>query len=151
MEPATTRGDETPKKGRLEILGAICDDNALWLAVKNRQLASFPSLLQQGVPMTARVLHAILESCTKQGSEFLDAWLREGGSVDGSLEAVQCLLAHGADVLAPSWSGLSALQAAQMCQRQDIVNELRKHIDQLSGQGDLPGPSAISEDSRLVG
>lgn len=77
------RGDETPKKERLEIFGAISDDNALWLAVQNRQLASFSSLLQQGVPMTARMLHAILESYTNQGSKFLEAWLREDGSVDG--------------------------------------------------------------------
>lgn len=61
---------------------------------------------------------------------------------DGSLEAVQCLLAHGADVLAPSWSGLTTLQAAQMCQRQDIVKELRNHLDRVSGQGELPDHSA---------
>lgn len=83
MEPPTMRGDETPKKGRLEIFGAISDNNALWLAVQNQQFASFSSLLHQGVPMTARVLCAILESCTNQSSEFLEAWLWEGGDING--------------------------------------------------------------------
>lgn len=55
----------------------------------------------------------------------------------GSVEAVQCLLAYGADVSAPGWSGLNALKAAEMTQRQDIIDELRKHIDRASGQSKL--------------
>lgn len=58
---------------------------------------------------------------------------------DGSVEAVRCLLAHGADVSAPSWSGLTALEAAEMYQRQDVVDELKKtHQEILLWLTELP-------------
>lgn len=83
MEPTTVRGDETQSKGPIERLAAINDENPLCLAVKNGQLSSFSSLLQQGTPMTARVISLIFESWTDQGSKFCEAWLRGGGSLNG--------------------------------------------------------------------
>lgn len=50
---------------------------------------------------------------------------------DGSVEAVQCLLAYGADVSHPSWSGLTAVEVAEMYRRQDMVDALRNHIDHI--------------------
>lgn len=76
-------GDKTQGKGRIEILEAISDENSLCLAVKSRQLSLFSSLLRQGTPMTARVISLMFESWTSQGSEFCEAWLREGGSLNG--------------------------------------------------------------------
>ncbi|KAJ4420985.1 hypothetical protein N0V82_004027 [Gnomoniopsis sp. IMI 355080] len=204
-------------------------DRELWIAVKNGQLASFSSLLQEGSPMTARVLEVMFETWTNRGSEFFDVWLQEDGNLNGfyngstplnstpsvvrllvehgartkgipalhaaattsateidrgdfqpdpsrvevlaslldngadvnemevdprelgrprasftgtplhravkygSLEAVQCLLAYGADASAPSWSGVTALKTAQIHQRQDVIDALQKHIDRASG------------------
>lgn len=68
---------------------------------------------------------------------------------DGSVEAVQCLLAYGADVSSPSWSGLTAMETAQMYQRQDMVDALQNHIDQASGQDTRSVSRTVSEDSKL--
>lgn len=67
----------------------------------------------------------------------------------GSVEAVQCLLAYGADVSAPSWSGLTAMKAAQMYQRQDMVDALRNHIDRALGQDDVSVTKTVSKDGHL--
>lgn len=48
----------------------------------------------------------------------------------GSIEAVQCLLTYGADVSARSWSGLTALEAAHMYHRQDIIDAIGSHSGQ---------------------
>lgn len=68
---------------------------------------------------------------------------------DGSVEAVQCLLTYGADVLSPSWSGLTAMEAAQMYRRQDMVDALRNHIDRASGQDDVSVSKTVSKDGHL--
>lgn len=65
---------------------------------------------------------------------------------DGSVEAVQYLLAYGADVSSPSWSGLTAMETARMYQRQDMVDALQDHIDRVSGQDDLRVSKTVSED-----
>lgn len=52
---------------------------------------------------------------------------------DGSVEAVQCLLNYGADVSSPSWSGMTAMETANMYRRQDIVDALQDHINRVSG------------------
>lgn len=65
---------------------------------------------------------------------------------DGSVEAVQCLLAYGADVSSPSWSGLTAMETAQMYQRQDMVDALQNHINRASGQDDLNASKTVSKD-----
>lgn len=49
---------------------------------------------------------------------------------DGSIEAVELLLAHGADVAAPSWSGHTALEGAETAGRQDVVKVIHHHISQ---------------------
>lgn len=82
MESTTVEGDESQSKGRIKILAAINDENSLWLAVKNGQLSLFSSLLQQGTPMTACVISLMFESWTNQGSEFCEAWLRQGGNIN---------------------------------------------------------------------
>lgn len=76
-------GNEAQIQGKLKILAEISDENSLWLAVKNGQLSSFSSLLRQGTPMTALVISLMFESWTNQGSEFCEAWRREGGSLNG--------------------------------------------------------------------
>lgn len=68
----------------------------------------------------------------------------------GSVEAVQCLLDYGADVWSPSWSGLTAMETAQMYQRQDIVDVLQNHIDQASGYDDVSVSKTICKDSHLL-
>lgn len=68
---------------------------------------------------------------------------------DGSVEAVQCLLAYGADVSSPSWSGLTAMETAQMYQRQDMVDVLQNHIDRVLGQDDVSVSKTVSEDGHL--
>lgn len=83
MESTTVGGDETQSKGRIKLLDSINDENSLCLAVKNGQLSSFSSLLRQGVPMTSRVISLMFESWTNQGPKFCEAWLREGGSLNG--------------------------------------------------------------------
>lgn len=65
---------------------------------------------------------------------------------DGSVEAVRCLLAYGADVSAPSWSGLTAMKLAQMEQRQDMIDTLRDHIDRATGQDDLSESKSVPKD-----
>lgn len=82
MESTAARGDTARGKKRVNLLAAISDENSLCLAVKNGDLSSFSSLLQQGNPMTARVISTMFESWTSQGSEFCEAWLREGGSLN---------------------------------------------------------------------
>lgn len=83
MESTTVGGDETQSKGRIKLLAAVNDEHSLCLTVKNGQLSSFSSLLRQGTPMTPRVIRLIFKSWTNQGSEFCEAWLREGGSLNG--------------------------------------------------------------------
>ncbi|KAJ0125453.1 ankyrin repeat-containing domain protein [Diaporthe amygdali] len=83
MESTTVGGDETYSKWRLKILASTNDEHSLYLAVENGQLSSFSSLLRQGIPMTARVISLMFKSWTNQGSEFCEAWLREGGSLNG--------------------------------------------------------------------
>lgn len=68
---------------------------------------------------------------------------------DGSVDAVQCLLDYGADVSAPSWSGLTAMEAAQIHRRQDVVDVLRNHIDRAPGQDGLSVSKTVSEDGHL--
>ncbi|GAB1319444.1 hypothetical protein MFIFM68171_09654 [Madurella fahalii] len=46
----------------------------------------------------------------------------------GSVEAVECLLSHGADVLAPSWSGHIPMQAAEKAGRQYIIDMLMRYM-----------------------
>lgn len=82
MAPSTIRGNETSNEERLEILATISDENTLRLTVENGHLASFSSLLQQGIPMTACVLNLMFESWSNRGSEFSDAWLRVGGNLN---------------------------------------------------------------------
>lgn len=65
----------------------------------------------------------------------------------GSVEAVQCLLAHGADVSAPSWSGATVMKTAQIYQREGMVDALRDHVDRALSQNDLGGSKTASEDS----
>ncbi|KAL1854429.1 hypothetical protein Daus18300_011448 [Diaporthe australafricana] len=280
MESTTVGGNETQGKGRIKLLASINDEHSLSLAAKNGQLSSFSSLLRQGNPMTARVLSLMFESWTDQGSEFCEAWLCEGGSLNGfyngdtplklaldhetcmrwllehgadpnippirgktldlltlaaadcspssvrllvehgartkgtlalhaaattsaieldegnfqpvpsrveilkilldhgadanemeedpkgvgrprsscfgtplhravqygSFEAAQCLLTYGADVSHPSWSGLTAMKAAERWGRQDMVDAFRNHIDRASGQDDLSLGKTVSED-----
>lgn len=76
-------GGETYSKWRLKVLASTNDEHSLYLAVKNGQLSSFSSLLRQGIPMTARIISLMFKSWTNQGSEFCEAWLREGGSLNG--------------------------------------------------------------------
>lgn len=64
---------------------------------------------------------------------------------DGSVEAVQCLLAYGADVSSPSWSGLTAMEIAQMYQRQEMIDALQTHIDRASSQDDLGVSKTVSK------
>lgn len=66
---------------------------------------------------------------------------------DGSVEAAQCLLRYGADVSAPSWSGLTVIEAAEMHRRQDMVDALREHIDGASGQDDFSWSKTVSKGS----
>lgn len=68
---------------------------------------------------------------------------------DGSVEAVQCLLAFGADVSSPSWSGMTAMEAAQMYRRQDMVDVLRNHIDRASDQDDLSVSKMVFKDGQV--
>jgi ankyrin repeat protein len=49
---------------------------------------------------------------------------------EGSPEAVSCLLARGADLSAPSWSGHTAMQAAERARRQDILHVIALHKKQ---------------------
>lgn len=65
---------------------------------------------------------------------------------DGSVEAVQCLLAHGADVSSPSWSGLTAMETVQMYERQDMVDALQNHNDRASGHDNLNVSKTVSKD-----
>lgn len=83
MESTAVGSDETQGKGRIKILAAVNEENSLWLAVRNVQLSSFSSLLRQGIPMTSRVMRLMFESWTNHGPEFCEAWLREGGSLNG--------------------------------------------------------------------
>lgn len=83
MESTTVGGDETRSKGRLRILATVSDEKSLCLAVEKSQLSSFSSLLRQGTPMTARVISLMFKSWTDQGLKFCEAWLREGGSLNG--------------------------------------------------------------------
>lgn len=83
MESTTVGGDETQNKGRIKLLSNVNKENSLCLAMKNGQLSSFSLLLRQGVPMTSRIISLMFESWTNQGSEFCEAWLREGGSLNG--------------------------------------------------------------------
>jgi ankyrin repeat protein len=46
----------------------------------------------------------------------------------GTLAAVEYLLARGAGPMAPAWSGHTALRAAEMVERQDVIDVLRKYI-----------------------
>ncbi|KAG6357351.1 hypothetical protein INS49_013227 [Diaporthe citri] len=278
MESTTVGDDETQSKGRIKILAAVNNENSLCLAVQNRKLSSFSSLLRQGIPMTSRAIRLMFKSWPNQGSEFCEAWLREGGRLNGfyedstplklalghetcmcwllehgadpnvppllgktvdlltlaaasfppsavrllvehgarrkgtqalhaaaitsateiyeanfqpnpsrvevlkmlldhgadandmevdpkelgrprasytgtplhraarhgSVEAVQCLLAYGADLSSPSWSGLTAMEVAQIYRRQDMVDALRNHIDRASGQDGLSVRKAVS-------
>lgn len=70
-------------KGRIKLLESVNDEHTLCLAVKSGQLSTFSSLLQRGNPITARVIGLIFESWTEQGSKFCEAWLREGGNLNG--------------------------------------------------------------------
>lgn len=83
MESTIMRDDETQGIERIKLLANINEENSLCLAVKNGQLPLFSSLLRQGVPMTSRVISLMFESWINQGSEFCEAWLREGGSLNG--------------------------------------------------------------------
>lgn len=83
MESTVVGGDETQSKDSIKLLAAINDENSLCLAVNNGQLSSFSSLLRQRTPMTARVISLVFESWTNQGPEFCEAWLREGGTLNG--------------------------------------------------------------------
>lgn len=82
MASTTIGGNVIQSKGRIKTLAAINDESSLCLAVKNGQLSSFLSLLRQGTPMTARVIILMFKSWPNQGSEFCEAWLREGGSLN---------------------------------------------------------------------
>lgn len=83
MESTTVGGDETQCKGRIKLLANINDENSFCLALRSGQLSTFSSLLRQGIPMTSRVISLMFETWTNQGSKFCEAWLREGGSLNG--------------------------------------------------------------------
>ena len=55
------------------------------------------------------------------------------------VEVIEFLLSRGADVLHPSWSGHTVLQAAEIAKRPEVVALLRRHLGQsdkeTEGQG----------------
>lgn len=70
-------------QGRIRRLESVNDEHSLCLAVEGGQLSTFSSLLRQGNPMTARAIGLMFESWAEQGSKFCEAWLREGGNLNG--------------------------------------------------------------------
>ena len=53
---------------------------------------------------------------------------------DGNLQIVQCLVEHGADVNAKNDDGMSVLQYAVNCGKQDVAQWLKEHNEKESKQ-----------------
>lgn len=70
-------------KGRIKLSESVNDEHSLCVAVEGGQLSTFSSLLKQGNPITARVIGLMFESWTEHGFKFCEAWLREGGNLNG--------------------------------------------------------------------